>query len=494
MAEMIDYNSMKINHQTKDYEDQKCMTRKRNLLVLIWEYLKETGYLESAEALQSEVNVDLNRFAVCDNIDLDTILRDFESYYFVRFQKYPRVVKISSDSTDGKIVNSDGKSLKSRSANKITNYDMKLRQRRINSCLPAFSSKSETKNEKEEIPAKQTLCLDGQRLPTVRNNNDKDRTKIKPFDDVMDMENTDSLRLLKPLGLYTKYDDEWKELASAISKDIYQRNPNVKWSDIVGLDEAKHLIKEAVVYPIKYPDIFKGILSPWKGILIYGPPGTGKTLLAKALATECKTTFFNISASSIVSKWRGDSEKLVKILFELARFHAPSTIFIDELDSVMSQRDSGTMVEHEASRRMKTELMVQMDGLNKSDDLVFLLAASNLPWDLDHAILRRLEKRILVDLPDKLARMAMFQKFLPSSIGLGNGTDLNCKLEYNLLSEGSDGYSGAEIILVCKEAAMNKIRKVIDVLEQDKISENDLRKVKFEAIINEDVDKALMKT
>jgi katanin p60 ATPase-containing subunit A1 len=154
-------------------------------------------------------------------------------------------------------------------------------------------------------------------------------------------------------------------------------NPNVKWDDIIGLESSKRTIKEAVVYPIKYPLLFTGILSPWKGLLLYGPPGTGKTLLAKAVATECETTFFNISASSIVSKWRGDSEKLVRVLFEMARFYAPSTIFIDELESIMSIRSSAGS-EHEGSRRMKTELLVQMDGLAKSDDLVFLLGTNNV--------------------------------------------------------------------------------------------------------------------
>ena len=134
------------------------------------------------------------------------------------------------------------------------------------------------------------------------------------------------------------YDDvpELRELANYLQRDILVENPNVKFTDIVGLDNAKRLLKESVLIPLKYPHFFTGILEPWRGVLLFGPPGTGKTMLAKAVATECKTTFFNISASTVVSKWRGESEKLIRVLFDLARHYQPSTIFLDELDSIMS--------------------------------------------------------------------------------------------------------------------------------------------------------------
>ncbi|XP_011035457.1 PREDICTED: katanin p60 ATPase-containing subunit A-like 2 [Populus euphratica] len=279
---------------------------------------------------------------------------------------------------------------------------------------------------------------------------------------------------------------ETRALAESLCRDIIRGSPDVKWESIKGLENAKRLLKEAVVMPIKYPKYFTGLLSPWKGILLFGPPGTGKTMLAKAVATECKTTFFNISASSVVSKWRGDSEKLIKVLFELARHHAPSTIFLDEIDAIISQRGEARS-EHEASRRLKTELLIQMDGLTRTNELVFVLAATNLPWELDAAMLRRLEKRILVPLPEPEARAAMFEELLPSQPD-------EEKLPYDLMVERTEGFSGSDIRLLCKEAAMQPLRRIMTLLEdtEEVVPDDELPKVG--PIRPEDIEAALKNT
>nr|XP_016477569.1 PREDICTED: katanin p60 ATPase-containing subunit A-like 2 [Nicotiana tabacum] len=279
---------------------------------------------------------------------------------------------------------------------------------------------------------------------------------------------------------------EMRALGESLIRDIIRGSPDVKWESIKGLENAKHLLKEAVVMPIKYPKYFTGLLSPWKGILLFGPPGTGKTMLAKAVATECNTTFFNISASSVVSKWRGDSEKLIKVLFDLARHHAPSTIFLDEIDAIISQRGEARS-EHESSRRLKTELLIQMDGLMRTNELVFVLAATNLPWELDAAMLRRLEKRILVPLPEPEARRAMFEELLSSAREEET-------LPYDLLVEKTEGFSGSDIRLLCKEAAMQPLRRLIAKLEEKQVvvPEDELPKVG--QITERDIEMALKNT
>lgn len=205
------------------------------------------------------------------------------------------------------------------------------------------------------------------------------------------------------------------EIVKSIEETILDHKLNVTWADIKGLEDVKKIINETIVLPTLKPEIFKGLLSPSKGILLYGPPGNGKTMLAKAIATECKSTFFNCSASTLTSKWMGEGEKLMKTLFALAAQKAPSVVFIDEIDSIMGARGGQ---EHEASRRLKTEFLIQFDGVSSDPTKsILVLAATNRPFDLDEAALRRFTRRIFMPLPDDLAREALiFSKLKDANI------------------------------------------------------------------------------
>ena len=205
--------------------------------------------------------------------------------------------------------------------------------------------------------------------------------------------------------------------ANQIFNEIVVHGDEVHWSDIAGLDAAKKALKEAVVYPFLRPDLFMGLREPARGMLLFGPPGTGKTMLARAVATESRSTFFAISASSLTSKWLGESEKLVRALFALAKALAPSIIFVDEIDSLLSSR--GGSSEHESTRRIKTEFLIQWSDLQRAAagkeqterekkdgdaSRVLVLAATNLPWAIDEAARRRFVRRQYIPLPEDHVR------------------------------------------------------------------------------------------
>ncbi|BBN09503.1 katanin p60 ATPase-containing subunit A1 [Marchantia polymorpha subsp. ruderalis] len=287
-----------------------------------------------------------------------------------------------------------------------------------------------------------------------------------------------------------KYEGPDPDLAAMLERDVLETSPGVRWEHIAGLTEAKRLLEEAVVLPLWMPEYFQGIRRPWKGVLMFGPPGTGKTLLAKAVATECGTTFFNVSSATLASKWRGESERMVRCLFDLARAYAPSTIFIDEIDSLCNAR--GASGEHESSRRVKSELLVQVDGVNNittgedgDKKIVMVLAATNFPWDLDEALRRRLEKRIYIPLPNEESRRDLIKINLKD-------VDIAKDVDIEELARRTEGYSGDDLTNICRDASMNGMRRKIAGKTPDEIK-GMTKDQMYEPVAMRDFDDALAK-
>ena len=267
------------------------------------------------------------------------------------------------------------------------------------------------------------------------------------------------------------------EMEEKIATEIMQTNPGVKFSDIIGMQEMKKILYEIIIVPQIRPDLFTGIRKPQRGILLFGPPGTGKTMIAKAIASECNSTFFNISASSLTSKWVGESEKTVKSLFKLAYQKAPSIIFIDEIDSILSKRNES---ENEATKRLKTEFLIQFDGLGSNTNAKLLvIAATNRPMDLDEALLRRLPKRVYCGPLDVNGRFDFIKKVI---------NRVETKLKDNDIMEiaqMTNGYSNSDLKELCKEAAFQPVREL--TMEQI------LHMKKFRPIVKKDLVKAVKK-
>ncbi|KAF8568092.1 hypothetical protein P879_05489 [Paragonimus westermani] len=254
-----------------------------------------------------------------------------------------------------------------------------------------------------------------------------------------------------PLGDERLRQFDQKTVDMIMSEIMGAKSP-VTWDDIAGLEFQKKALQEVVILPMLRPDLFTGLRGPPKGLLLFGPPGTGKTLIGRCIASQSNSTFFSISASSLTSKWVGEGEKMVRALFVIARIHQPAVIFIDEVDSLLTQRSE---TEHESSRRIKTEFLVQLDGVaTGQDERLLFVGATNRPQELDEAARRRFVKRLYIPLPDLKARRQIVEHLLKQQRHRLATTD------FAVVAQRTKGYSGADMANLCREAAMGPIRSL----------------------------------
>lgn len=265
----------------------------------------------------------------------------------------------------------------------------------------------------------------------------------------------DNLKVTRP-----DFMNALREIQPSALREVFVEIPNVKWSDIGGLENVKRELKEAVELPLKQPEVFTKMgIRPVKGIVLVGLPGTGKTMFAKAVATESEANFISIKGPEVFSKWVGESEKAVRELFRKARMAAPCIIFIDEIDAIAGKRHGGENDSNTGERVVNT-LLTEMDGLLNMKN-VMVLAATNRPELIDRALLRsgRFDRVLEIPVPDEKARAEIF-KVHTHKMPLEKGVDLKA------LAKATDGYTGADIEGVCREAGMEAIRHKVNKVEQ----------------------------
>lgn len=242
--------------------------------------------------------------------------------------------------------------------------------------------------------------------------------------------------------------------------ELPEDGPDGGLDAVVGHAGAKQALREAVLLPALRPDLFTGLRAAAgpRGLLLFGPPGNGKTLLARALCRAGGLVFFALSAASLTSKWLGESEKLVRALFAVAGALAPAVVFLDEVDSVLSRRRAD---EHEAARRLKTQFLLELDGVRSANagGCVLVMGATNRPWELDEAVLRRFGTRVHIGMPGAAARAQLLQALLARQEGGGAGTQLGAA-QLAAVADATEGYSASDLTNLARDAAMAPLRQL----------------------------------
>ena len=304
------------------------------------------------------------------------------------------------------------------------------------------------------------------------------------FPDIQNKEESEPIQkaVLEKLIIHqADFIEALKVVRPSALREVFVERPNVTWEEVGGLEETRQELTEAVEWPLKNPQAFKRLgIKPPKGILLYGPPGTGKTLLAKAIATETKANFISIKGPELLSKWVGESEKAVREIFKKARQTSPTIVFFDEIDSIAPSRNASS--DNKVTEQVVNQLLTEMDGLEDLQNVV-VIAATNRPDILDSALLRpgRFDRLLLTPVPDSKAREKIFQVHT-ASMPL---KEVNVKNLAGL----SDGYVGADIEAICREAAMLALREDIKAKEvTEKHFEDALKKV--HPSVNNDIKEA----